>query len=134
MRTLIALTAGIILLSVATTSLAEDRTGPNRDQVRRVEQRIFHESTHAMLTGSPYFRDIQRVNDQAEETEQRLLAQLKISNDDLEVARIVNRLEHLEVDRELSVLKIQARYAHRAGMLDLEMKIRARILDILEQD
>jgi len=134
MRTLIALTAGIILLMAATASLAKDRNSPVGEQTRRIEQTIFTEKSHATLAGSPYYREIQLVNDQTDEIERMLLGKLQVSSDEEEVARIVNRLERLEVDRELGVLKIQARYAHRAGMLDLEMKIRVRILDILEEE
>lgn len=134
MRTLIATTVGTILLISATASPARDRVDTNRDQNHRIEQAIFTERTHATLTGSPYLREIQLVKDQADETERLLLARLQTSDDEGEVARIVHRLERLDVDRELGVLQVQARYARRAGMLDLEGKIRARILDILEED
>ena len=134
MKTLIALTAAIILLTAATATLAKDRNDPNRDQTRQIEQVIFREKSNATLAGSTYYRDIQLVIEQSNQTEQSLLAALQTANDELEVTRLVNRLERLEVDRELGVLKVQARYAHNAGMFDLEMKIRERILDILEEN
>ena len=134
MRTLIALTAGIILLMASTATLAKDRVARQPDQTPRIEQTIFIERGHATLTRSPYFLEIQKVNDQAQKTELTLLAKLQLTTDDEEFSRIVRRLERLDVERELSVLKIQARYAHGAGMLDLEMKIRSRILHILEEN
>ena len=134
MRTRIALTAAFILLLASATALAKDRSVPNRDQTRKIDQVIFSQKSHAMLIGSPYYRDIRKVNDQADETERRLLAELQFSTEEEDFSRIVCRLERLAVERELGVLKVQAKYARNAGMLDLEMKIRARILDVMEEE
>ena len=132
MRTLITLTIGMILLMASTEALAKNRPSTQRDHNWEIQQTIFMEKGHATLARSTYFLDIQKVNDQAEETEQALLAELQTITTEEDFSRIVNRLERLEVERELSVLRIQSRYAHGAGMLDLEMKIRSRILHILE--
>lgn len=81
---------------------------------------------------SPMYLEIQQVLDQAGETEQLLLVELAASTEDKEVERIINRIERLEVDRTLIILKIQARYARMEGRWDLERNFRARIMEILE--
>ena len=132
MRILTTLTLGIILLTAATMATAKDRAEPQPNASRSIQQAIFMQQAHVTLTRSPYYLEIQEVNDQVDETEKLLLSRLQTATDDAEVSRLIQNLERLEVDRELGVLKIQARYAHNAGMLDLEMKIRDRILNILE--
>ena len=81
---------------------------------------------------SPMYLEIQKVLDQAGETEQLLLAELAASTEDGEVERIIHRIERLEVDRTLIILKIQTRYARMEGRWDLERSLRARIMEILE--
>ncbi|MBU8871838.1 MAG: hypothetical protein KOO60_13310 [Gemmatimonadales bacterium] len=134
MRILITLAAGIILLMASTATLAADRITSQRDQVRDIQHSIFMDQSHATLARSPYYSEIQKVNDQTEHAELALLAELRTATDEERVIQIINCLERLEVERELDVLRIQARYARGAGMLDLEMKIRARILHIMEEE
>ena len=137
MRTWIATIAGISLLTIALfaqIAFADSSDVPQRQRAAKIEQAIFFEQAHPTLIESPYYQEIRHANEAAAETEQLLLARLQDTSDEEEFSRIVHRLERLEVERELKVLRIQARYAHGAGMLDLEMKIRSRILHILETD
>ncbi len=134
MKTFAALTVVFILLIASSATFAKDRLANQPDQTRKIQQTIFMEQAHATLKRSSYYLDIQKVDDRVEVAELELLAQLQVTTDDKKVARILVNLERLEVERELGILRVQARYAHSAGMLDLEMKIRERILNLLEED
>lgn len=101
----------------------------------------FQENTRLMgssgltaLKLSPMYVEIQEVLDQASVTEQLLLQELAAATEDEQAMRIINRIERLEADRTLAILKIQARYARLEGRWDLEYQIRARILEVLEQE
>jgi hypothetical protein len=83
---------------------------------------------------SPMYVEIQQVLDQAGETEQVLLKELAAAEKDEDVQRIIYRIERLEVDRSLAILKIQARYARLEGRWNLEYKLRTRIMEILENE
>lgn len=83
---------------------------------------------------SPMYAEIQQVLDQASETEQLLLKELASATEDEQAQRIIRRIERLEADRTLAILKIQARYARLDGRWDLEYQLRARILEVLENE
>jgi len=83
---------------------------------------------------SPIYVEIQQVLDQAGETEQFLLKELAAAEKDEDVERIIHRIERLEVDRKLGILKIQARYARLEGRWNLEYKLRTRIMEILANE
>ena len=83
---------------------------------------------------SPMYVEIQQVLDQAGETEQVLLKELAAAEKDEDVQRIIYRIERLEVDRSLAILKIQARNARLEGRWNLEYKLRTRIMEILENE
>jgi len=53
---------------------------------------------------------------------------------DEEVQWIIHRIEGLEVDRKLGILKIQARYGRLEGCWNLEYKLRTRIMEILANE
>ena len=101
----------------------------------------FQDNSHVMgspgitvLQLSPMYVEIQQVLDQAGETEQLLLKELAAATEDEDVKRIIYRIERLEVDRTLAILKIQARYAQLEGRWNLEYRLRARIMEVLEHD
>lgn len=83
---------------------------------------------------SPMYGEIQQVLDQAGETEKLLLRELAAATEDEEVQRIIHRIERLEMDRMVSILKIQARYARLEGDWNLEYRLRTRIREILENE
>lgn len=101
----------------------------------------FQDNSHVM--GSPGITilqlssmdvDIQQVIDQARQTENLLLKELVSATEDEDVERIIRRIERLEVDLTLAILKIQARYARLEGRWDLDYRLRTRIMEILENE
>lgn len=96
--------------------------------------RLLGSSGVTALKLSPMYVEIQQVLDQASETEQLLLKELAAATEDEQASRIIRRIERLEVDRTLAILKIQARYARLDGRWDLEYQLRARILEVLENE
>ena len=107
MRNLIGTIAGISLTTIALLAplaFAADPDVPERLRTARIEKEIFHQQAHATLTESPYYAEIRDVNEDALRTEQELLAALRTTTDEEELSRLVNRLERLEVERELKVL------------------------------
>lgn len=84
------------------------------------------------LMPSPMYLEIQKVLDQAGEIEQHLLTELAMATEDAEVERIIYRIERLDVDRTLAILKIQARYARLEGRWNLEYQLRIRIMEVLD--
>ena len=87
-----------------------------------------------VLQLSPMYVEIQQVLDQAGETEQLLLKELATATEDEDVKRIIHRIESLEVNRTLAILKIQARYARLEGRWDLEFRLRTRNMEVLEHE
>ena len=83
---------------------------------------------------SPMYLEIQQVLDQAGETEKFLLKELAAAEQDEDVQRIIHRIERLEVDRTLAILRIQVRYARLEGRWNLEYRLRIRIMEILENE
>jgi hypothetical protein len=96
--------------------------------------RIMGSSGLTVLKLSQMYVEIQEVLDQASVTEQLLLKELAAATEDDQSVRIIRRIERLEADRTLDILKIQARYARLQGRWDLEYQIRARILEVLDQE
>jgi|GEM_PF-5700298 len=84
------------------------------------------------LKVSPMHLEIQKAVEKAQATEQRLLKELAAATEDEEAERLVHRIERLETELKLAVLKIQVHYAHAQGHWDLEYRLRARIMKLLE--
>jgi len=83
---------------------------------------------------SPMYVEIQQVLDLSGQTEQLLLKELAGATEDREVERIVRRIQRLELDREVEILKIQARYARMEGRWNLDFQLRTRIMEILDNE
>ena len=62
------------------------------------------------------------------------MRELAAATEDEEVQRIISRIERLEMDRTLAILKIQAHYARLEGDWNREYRLRTRILEILENE
>ena len=122
----------ILVLAVSTVGAADLPQQSSSAASFQDKSRLMSSPGVTTLKLSPMYLEIQQVLDQAGETEQLLLAELAASTEDAEVERIINRIERLEVDRTLIILKIQARYARMEGRWDLERSFRARIMEILE--
>ena len=133
MRILITLAlVSVLVLAVSTVSAADLPQQSGSAASFQDNSRFMGSPGVTTLKLSPMYLEIQQVLDQAGETEQLLLAELAASTEDKEVERIIHRIERLEVDRTLIILKIQTRYARMEGRWDLERILRARIMEILE--
>ncbi len=133
MRILITIAlASVLVLAVSTAGAANLPQQSGSTATFRDNSRLMGSPGVTTLQLSPMYLEIQQVLDQAGETEQLLLAELAASTEDKEVERIIHRIERLEVDRTLIILKIQIRYARMDGRWDLERSLRARIIEILE--
>ena len=68
------------------------------------------------------------------EREDELLDALLAATDEKQTDRLIQRLERLDTDRELALLKVQARYARLDRRFDLEKEIKGKILKILNTE
>lgn len=84
------------------------------------------------LQVSPMYLEIKDVLEQSARTEEGLLAELSMAADELEVQLIVGKIEKLDLDRDLAIMRIQARYAHQEQRWSLEKQIRSRIKELEE--
>lgn len=133
MRILITIAlASVLVLAVSTAGAGDLPKQSSYPSSFQDNSRIMTSPGVTTLKLSPMYLEIKKVLDQAGETEQLLLIELAAATEDREVERIIHRIERLEVDSTLIVLKIQARYARMEGRWDLERSIRARIVKILE--
>ncbi len=83
---------------------------------------------------SSMYVEIQAVLDEAVRKEQLLLNELAAATEDEAVERIIHRIDRLEMESTLTILKIQVRYARSEGSWDVERRLRARITEILENE
>lgn len=84
----------------------------------------------ALLQLSPMYVEIRDTLAVADAREKHLLAELAVATDDATAEAIVRELESLPLERVLSILRIQARYARQEGRLDLERRLRQRMLEL----
>ncbi len=127
-----ATTIALVLITLATTTWAGNPPHQQRDLPPHLDSAVLGTQGHALLTSSPYLRELAAIRKQAAEREQALYCALRNAQDLDEVHRLVRRVRRLETETELEILKVQEHYAHAAGMLNLEREIRARILEYLE--
>jgi hypothetical protein len=84
----------------------------------------------ALLQLSPMYVEIRDTLAATDAREKQLLAELAVATEDATAEAIVRELESLPLERVLSILRIQARYARQEGRLDLERRLRQRMLDL----
>lgn len=82
---------------------------------------------------SPMFLEIREVLESTARRQEVLLKELAAATDEKQCELIVSRLEHLDLQRDLDILHIQADYARDQGRRDLEKQIRRRIADLTAQ-
>lgn len=83
------------------------------------------------LKMSTMYLEIKEILERTYASEQLLLKELAAATEDEEVERIIGRIERLEMDQTLNILKIQARYARLEGQWSLDYRLRVRIQEIL---
>lgn len=84
----------------------------------------------ALLQLSPMYVEIRDTLALSDAREKQLLAELAAVTDDAAAEAIVRELESLPVERVLSILRIQARYARQEDRPELERRIRLRMLEL----
>lgn len=98
------------------------------------ENSLLDRPGRAILQLSPMYLEIFRINEAIVATEAQLLADLAVATDEGEVERLVGRLERLDVDRQLAVLKVRVRYARLEGRFDEAFSLRQEMLQLLQRD
>ena len=128
MRTL-AVFLAILTLPLAAVAEGPTTTGPASQP--NIDN-LLPEAGHALLQLSPMYVEIRDVIAAADQRETALLKQLAAAETDSQVEALIARIKNLAVERELDVLRIQARYARRDGRFELEKKIKARMVEVME--
>jgi hypothetical protein len=127
MRTL----AVFLILTTPILALAEGPTTPIPQPAQPVEN-VLGDSGHALLELSPMYVEIKDVIEKADKREAELLRALAAATTDEEVQGLILQIENLAVDRELDLLRIQARYARLDGRLDLEKRLKQKMTEVVE--
>lgn len=83
-----------------------------------------------LLQLSPMYVEIRDTLALSDAREKQLLAALAAATDDATAEALVRELESLPVERVLSILRIQARYARQEDRPELERRIRLRMLEL----
>jgi len=135
MRTLLTLTVGGILILSVGSALAESKR-PESGQMTVYQPQVpdLASRGHATLKLSQMYLDIHRINLDATTQERELLAELALAQDEDLVNRLVYRLERLDVNRQIDVLKVRVRYARLSGRYDEVFALRREILDLVKAD
>ncbi len=135
MRILINLAFATVLVLAASVAGAADLPQQSGNSAS------FQDNSHVLgspgittLQLSSMYVEIQAVLNQADKTEQLLLKELAAATEDNDVDRIIHRIERLEVDRTLTILKIQVRYARSEERWDVVYRLRTMITEILENE
>ena len=128
MRTALTL---LVLLLPLTLCFAADV--PTRDVASMPipNEQIFSPG-RALLQLSPMYVEIRDALADSDTRENQLLVDLAAAEDEATAEAIVAQLEILPIDRALCVLRIQARYARLENRVDLERKIRLRMLALVD--
>lgn len=88
---------------------------------------------HALLQLSPMYIEIRDTLAVADALEKKLLADLAVATDEPTVEAIVHRLESLPLERVLSILRIEMRYARQQDRPQLEREIRLRMIEMMAE-
>ncbi len=135
MRTLPTLTVVGILVFVAGSAIAENhRLEPGQRTIYELKVPALASHGHATLKLSQMYLDIHRINLEATEAECNLLAEVAAAQDDDQVQRLVYRLERLDTNRQIDVLKVRIHYARLEGRHDLAFSLRREILELMKSD
>ncbi len=127
--------ATLILLILAAGVLAAEK--PLSNSQTEIPQRMTLPPTHAHITVlrlDPMHMEIATIIKNMRVREDKLLNDLLTATDEEQSNRIIRRIERLDTDRELALLKVQARYARLDQRYDLEREIKGKILKILQND
>lgn len=118
----------VTAITLATAVLAADV--PPVDPQANVPSSVLRGRSSALLQLSPMYAEIRDTLAASEAREKQLLVELAVAADMASVDAIVRELEAMPLERVLSILRIQARYARQEDRPDLERRLKARMLEL----
>jgi len=134
MRTLLTLLMVTMLLLVAGSVAAESRGRlDGRQTMYEPRNPLLDARGHTTLTLSPLILEIHRLNAESTAAQRDLLVELAATQDEERVLRLVSRLERLETDRQVAILKVRIRHARQVGLYDLAFELRHQMVLLLQR-
>ncbi len=125
----------LTLLFLAAGVLAAEKPLPNN--LPTISQEVPRYPVPVSMTFlrlDPMLEEMEIILKEMREREDELLDALLAATDEKQTDRLIQRLERLDTDRELALLKVQARYARLDRRFDLEKEIKGKILKILNTE
>lgn len=133
MRTLfLILIVAVLTLAAGSVAAEPARALESRQPLLEPRNPSVEARGHTMLTLSPLFLDIHRINEEAGAAERALLTELAGSQDEERVLQLVSRLQRIETDRQIAIFKVRIRYARQEGRYDLASELRHRMVLLLQ--
>ena len=123
--------ATVALLILAAGLNAAERPPSPTPTVPRQEPLPQNLSSSVFMKVDPLLVELAGVLKTMHAREDELLAELANATDEKQTAIIIRRIEKLDTDRELALLKVQARFARLDGRFDLEKKIKEKMRKVL---
>jgi len=136
MRTLTTQMVVAVLILAAGAAFAEPRGEPdgNIQDTFRAPNQLRGSPGHSLLKLSPMFLEIHAVIEEANKTEADLLAQLAVTEDNDTAVRLIQRLQRLDADRKIDVLRVELRYAQLAGNYSKIFRLRQDLLELMREN
>lgn len=125
--------AAVLILSAGTTLAKDPKIQQDSPQTAQVPRPLPTRGL-AMLQPHPMLVEMQTILREARQKEDDLLKALQAATTEKEMNLALVRLERLDTDKELALLKVQAKYARKLGRYELEREIRHKIVGLLTAD
>lgn len=117
------------------TALAEEFTPcTDRHLNTQLESQLNCTRGLTVLTVSPLYLEIKGVIESAHVRVQELLKELAAATDAAQAEDLVRRIERIEFEQRVCILKVQLKYARQAGLNDLAATLQLRLTELLAQD
>jgi len=127
--------ATLILLILAAGVFAAEKPLHNQQaSVLPVEPMRLPYPSMTFLKLEPMMEELEIILKEMRVREDKLLKELVAATDEEQADRIIHSIMRLDTDRELALLKVQARFARLSGRFQLEREIKGEILKILNAD
>ncbi|MFH2051704.1 MAG: hypothetical protein ABIK96_04470 [bacterium] len=107
-------------------------SGPREVVLDRPGQDLPPNLPFAVLTLSSIHEEIRLVKEKTAEEVQQLLDGLASATTEEEAVALVRRIERVEFDQTLSILKIQIKHARKAGQFELVRRLQKEVGAMLE--
>lgn len=120
----------LLLLVLAPSAFAVDTPPASGGTGPQPATRLKQQPAHAMLQLSPMYTEIRDSLAVSDERQKQLLSDLAAATDEPTAAAIVRELEALPLERVLSILRIQLRYATQENRVELQREIKLRMIEL----